>query len=115
MTACVACETALHDYQENVSTGQTHGQTDGQTRQTKLSLCAAMLRRRHKKTTTLEKMTAQVIFWIRIYSEFRRNLFSANAMYIYMVILFRLAGNTAINFTRILTRPYPGTCDVSEV
>ena len=28
MTACVACETALRDYQENVSTGQTHGQTD---------------------------------------------------------------------------------------
>ena len=31
MTACVACETALRDYQENVSTGQTHGQMDGQT------------------------------------------------------------------------------------
>ena len=59
-------------------------------------------------------MTAQVIFG---YSEFRRNLFSANALYtyIYMVIFFRLAGNTAINFTRILTRPTPGTCDVSEV
>ena len=68
-----------------------------------------------QKPQNLKKMTAQVIFWIRIYSEFRRNLFSANAMYIYMVILFRLAGNTAINFTRILTRPYPGTCDVSEV
>ena len=60
-------------------------------------------------------MTAQVIFWIRIYSEFRRNLFSANIMYIYMVILLRLAGNAAIHFTRISTRPYPGTCDVSEV
>ena len=41
MTACVACETALRDYQENVSTGQTQGQT-------KLSLCAAMLRRRQE-------------------------------------------------------------------
>ena len=61
-------------------------------------------------------MTAQVIFWIRIYSEFRRDLFSANTMYIYMVSLFfRLAGNIAINFTRILTRPNPGACDVSEV
>ena len=54
VTAYVACETALRDYQENVSIGQTHGQTDGQTdrRQTKLSLCAAMLRRRHKNHNT---------------------------------------------------------------
>ena len=34
------------DYQESVTTGQTDGRTDR--RRTKLSLCAAMLRRRHK-------------------------------------------------------------------
>ena len=41
---------AMRDYQESVTTGQTDRQTDGQTdrRRTKLSLCAAMLRRRHK-------------------------------------------------------------------
>ena len=41
---------AMHDYQESVTTGQT--QTDRQTDgcRTKLSLCAAMLRRRHKNT-----------------------------------------------------------------
>ena len=55
MTACVACETALRDYQENVTTGQTHGQTDGQTdaRQSYpyVPLCFAG----DTKTTTLEK------------------------------------------------------------
>ena len=108
MTACVACETALRDYQENVSTCKTHGQTDARQSYPYVPLCFAG----DTETTTLEKMTAQVIFG---YSEFRRNLFSANAMYIYMVIFFRLAGKTAINFIRILTRPTPGTCDVSEV
>ena len=40
----------MHDHQESVTTGQTDRQTDGRTdrRRTKLSLCAAMLRRRHK-------------------------------------------------------------------
>ena len=47
MTACVACETALCDYQENVSTGQTHGQRP----QTNVPLCFAG----DTKTTTLEK------------------------------------------------------------
>ena len=48
---------AMRDYQESVTTGQTYTQTDRQTpdkvipmwRRTKWSLCAAMLRRRHKK------------------------------------------------------------------
>ena len=41
---------AMCDYQENVTTGQTDRQTDRRTdgRRKKLSLCAAMLRRRHK-------------------------------------------------------------------
>ena len=110
MTACVVCETALRDYQENVSTGQTHGQTDGQT---KLSLCTAICFAGDTKTTTLEKkMTAQVIFWIlRVPQEFIQ---CQRIVYMHGNF-FRLAGNTAINFTRILTRPIPGTCDVSEV
>ena len=29
--ACVACETAMRDCQESMTTGQTHGHTDGQT------------------------------------------------------------------------------------
>ena len=51
VTACVACETALRDYQENVSTGQTHedGRTDR--RQINVPLCFAG----DTKTTTLEK------------------------------------------------------------
>ena len=69
---------------------------------------------RSNKCRTSKRLA--VIFLIRIYSEFRRDLFSANAMYICMVsFFFRLAGNTAINFTRILTRPTTGTYDVSEV
>ena len=37
---------AMSDYQESVTTAQTDGRTDR--RRTKLSPCAAMLRRRHK-------------------------------------------------------------------
>ena len=37
---------AMRDYQESVTTGQTEGRKDR--RRTKLSLCASMLRRRHK-------------------------------------------------------------------
>ena len=40
--ACVACETAMHDYQESVITGQTDR------RRTKWSLCATMLHRWYK-------------------------------------------------------------------
>ena len=109
MTACVACETALRDYQENVSTDQTHGQTDGQT---KLSLCAAMLRRR-QKTTTLEKNDCSSDL---LDTPSSAGIYSVLMHCIYTwYFFFRLAGNTAINFTRILTRPTPGTCDVSEV
>ena len=46
MSACVACETAMGDNQESVTTGQTDIQTDaGQS----YPFCAAMVRRRHKK------------------------------------------------------------------
>ena len=43
--ACVACETAMLDYQESVTTEQTDK------RQTKWSLCTTMLCRWHKKCT----------------------------------------------------------------
>ena len=39
---------AMRVYQESVATGKTDTYTDR--RQTKSSLCAAMLRRRHKKS-----------------------------------------------------------------
>ena len=39
---------AMRDYQESVTTGRTHKRTDR--RRTKWSLCATMLRRRHKNT-----------------------------------------------------------------
>ena len=54
---------------------RTDRQTDARQSYPYVPLCFAG----DTKTTTLEKMTAHVIFWIRIYSEFRRNLFSANA------------------------------------
>ena len=38
----------MRDYQESVTTGQTHTHTRTDRRRTKLSLCAAMLRRRQK-------------------------------------------------------------------
>ena len=67
----------------------------------KLSLCAAMLRRRHKNHNNWK-------IWLPkwSYSEFRRDIFIANA--IHYSKFFRLAGNTAINFTWILTHPTPG-------
>ena len=110
MTACVACETALRDYQENVSTGQTHGQTDGQT--DARQMCRYASQATQKPQHLKKKMTARVIFWIlRVPQEF---ILCQRIVYIHG-IFFRLAGNTAINFTRILTRPTRGTCDVSEV
>ena len=42
---------AMRDYQESVTTGQTHGHTDR--RRTKRSLCAAMLRMRHNKIVSV--------------------------------------------------------------
>ena len=57
VTACVAWETALRDYQENVSTGQTYGQTDARQSYPYVPLCFAG----DTKITTIEKkMTAQV-------------------------------------------------------
>ena len=77
--------------------------------------CAAMPLRRHKNHNTWKKNDCSSDLCIlRVPQEFiqcQRIVY----IYIYMVIFFRLAGNTAINFTRILTRPTPGTCDVSEV
>ena len=73
MTACVACETALRDYQENVSTGQTHGQTDGQTdaRQSYPYVPLYASQATQKPQHLKKKMTAQVIFWIlRVPQEF---------------------------------------------
>ena len=53
---CMCClrNIAMLDYQESVTTGQTDTQTDGRTdrRRTKWSLCASMLRRRHKNDIT---------------------------------------------------------------
>ena len=77
MTACVACETALRDYQENVSTDQTHGQTDPR------QMCRYASQATQKPQHLKKKKTAQVIFG---YYEFRRNLFSANALYTYIII-----------------------------
>ena len=66
MTACVACETALRDYQENVSTGQTHGQTDGQTPDKVIPIYVPLYASQatQKPQHLKKKMTAQVIFWI---------------------------------------------------
>ena len=52
---CCLQNIAMCDYQESVTTGQTHTETDGQTdrRRTKWSLCATMLHRRHKNYTLL--------------------------------------------------------------
>ena len=86
MTACVAWETALRDNQENVSTGQTHRQTDGQT-DTRQSFPYVPLyaSQATQKPQHLKKKNdcSSDLFG---YSEFRGNLFSANALYIYMVI-----------------------------
>ena len=51
---CMCClqNTAMRDYQESVTIGQTDRRTDR--RQTKGSLCAAMLRRQHKNDTFLK-------------------------------------------------------------
>ena len=46
----------MRDYQESVTTGQTHRRTDGRIdrRRTNRSLCAAMLRRRHTKEIKIQ-------------------------------------------------------------
>ena len=87
----VTWETALRDYQENVTNGQTHGQTDGQTPDKVIPMCRyasqATQKPQHLKKKWLLKL-GLTHFWIRIYSEFHRDLFSANTMYIYMVSFF---------------------------
>ena len=71
MTACVACETALRDYQENVSTGQTYGQTDGG-KVIPMYRYASQATKNHN-TSLKKKITAQVIFWIlRVFIQCQR-------------------------------------------
>ena len=63
---CPLRNIAMRDFQESVTTGQTHGQMDGQTdrRRTKWSLCAAMLCRRHNKTW-LDHIQLYYVQWAR--------------------------------------------------
>ena len=65
----------------------TDRRTDRQTPDKVIPMCR-YASQATQKPQHLKKMSAQVIFWIRIYSEFRRDLFSANTMYIYMVSFF---------------------------
>ena len=55
---------------------------DRQTSDKVIPMCRYASQAQKKNPTTLEKMTAQVIFWIRIYSQLRKDIiFSANVMY----------------------------------
>ena len=47
--ACVACETAMRDYQESVTTRQTDGQTDRQTPDKVIPMCGYALQATQSK------------------------------------------------------------------
>ena len=111
VTACVVCEIALRDYQENVSTGQTHGQTDATDRQTPdkvIHLCRYASQATQKPQHLKKKMTAQVIFWMLRRSS--AGIYSVPTHCIYTWYFFLDWPVTP----QYLTRPTPGTCDVNE-
>ena len=61
---CRLWNMAMRDYQEGVTTGQTHGRTDRC--RTKWSLCAAMFRRQHKNDNNLRCLYTTTDFWTLI-------------------------------------------------